>query len=495
MTSPGSSFMPIKGREPFPPATEKTPTSILSGGSRTSHHARGSKRSRVTVEEDGNIRSKRRFSRPATPSSSPFQTLRVTKSTTASNRISLPNIEGSSSGYAYHDAPQGQATAAQLPVPRTTMEQLTPYPTRRPYEHGNQPSHDAEQPIISADIAISKNVRLLSDANTGHELAVTAGAPERPAADNSIDLYPLDQGFMEEDMACLLDTVLENVQETHIPPSSVTQAWDHDSRSAVEYDPTLQYSSPLGSSEAPKGSPLIEVAGKLGDDRDDLLDDDVDWNAVYTMTSTTPKGQAIDCNQGTVLSSPRQEIADVNKHVQHDPDVEKDARPPKPFVRSPFPGKVCDRPVVPGLSSETMLRTCFRMGEMINQAVRCLSSRQDVIFELYARVTYSNRESLERKQHFQFIDLFKDQRPYPTGMLTNWRTGSRLDCHSSVFLDLRGENKMCRCMCRPIRDSENPIGFALVVLAIRETTWANIQWMKMVVCGGSHGGETATAKL
>ncbi len=132
-----------------------------------------------------------------------------------------------------------------------------------------------------------------------------------------------------------------------------------------------------------------------------------------------------------------------------------------------------------------MLRTCFRTGVMINQAARCFDSQQDVVFELYARVTYSNRASLERRQHFQFLDLFKDLRPCPSGALVNWRVGSQLDRQSSAFLSMSNGPKLCRCICKPIKDPIIPNGLYFAILSISETSWKQIEWRKMVVCGSS----------
>ncbi|KAI1380365.1 hypothetical protein F4677DRAFT_257695 [Hypoxylon crocopeplum] len=198
------------------------------------------------------------------------------------------------------------------------------------------------------------------------------------------------------------------------------------------------------------------------------------------MTSMAPKGPSTASLQRTGVD----QITRLETPTEHDAHVE-DAASLKPFVRPPFPEKVRDRSVVSGLSSDTVLRTCFRIGEMINQATRCLNDHQEVVFELFARVTYSNRESLERKQHFQFIDLFKDQYPYPAGVFTNWRAGSQVDQQSAAFLGLKDNPKMCWCMCKPVRDRKSPIRLTLVIMTIRETDWAHIEWAKRVVCGAS----------
>ncbi|KAI1416547.1 hypothetical protein F5Y13DRAFT_154198 [Hypoxylon sp. FL1857] len=543
VTPAESSFMPIDGDKPS--LIQQTMDSslhseLLSRADREVQHGLsgnpgldvqppGLKRSGTAQDEDVNAkRVKYQWSIPATPSSSPFRTLRVTKSQNISNRTLFPKVEEDASG------------GSQYPLGWTTMNQLTPYPTRREQEVVSQLDHnpvaesvdaldetsspffaeesslvpvtfpytpatvDASQDLSCANLAgtaiieptvnseyltTANNRGLWQDVNKANGLA-----KEQPPGSTNLnsgagfdleDEYPLGDGLMEEDIACLLDKAMNDVQETHMPPSSVTLAWDHDSRSAVEYDPTLKYSSPLSSSGKPKDSQSTDVAEKPNDTEYDLLDEDVDWNAVYAMASTVPKDPSTTGLQGIARPSLGDGVTYMGKPVEHSPRIKDDAMPLNPFVRPPFPEKARDRSVIPGLSSNTVLRTCFRTGEMINQAANCLNHRQDVVFELFARVTYSSRESLQRRQHFQFVDLFKDQRPYPAGVLSDWRVGSQLDRQSSVFLSTSSEPRICRCVCKPIRDPKIAIRFSLVILAIREIDWMQVRWAKKIVGGGS----------
>ncbi|KAI0120496.1 hypothetical protein F4776DRAFT_632811 [Hypoxylon sp. NC0597] len=504
--------------------------------SRLDVESQGLKRSQITYDEDSNAkRPKYQWSLPATPSSSPFQTLRVTKSRNISSRNSLSKIEEVTPGD--HDVLKDEIAGSQRPLGRTPMGQLTPHPTSRGQKYEDEPNHSpvvesanglyeisspffaddissvpitfpdtpvtidsrnkshanlaattvAELPTNSKYLTVSNNGKLCQNASDADELAKEPVESINLSSSVNINLedeYPLDDDLMEEDIACLLDTAMNNVRETHIPPSSVTLAWDHDSRSAAEYDPTLQYSSPLSLGKTGV-SQSVSVPEKLNDRQDDLLDEEVDWNAIYAMVSIAPKNPSSTGHQGMVRPSLGDGIAYIEKPIAHNPSIRDDTTPLKPFVRPPFPAKVRDRSIIPGVSSDTMLRTCFRIGEMINQAAHCLNHRQEVVFELFARVTYSSRESLQRRQHFQFIDLFKDQRPYPAGILSDWRVGSQLDRQSSTFLGTSSEPRMCRCVCRPMRDPKITIGFNLMVLAIREIDWMQIRWTKKIVCGGS----------
>ncbi|OTA92868.1 hypothetical protein M434DRAFT_386644 [Hypoxylon sp. CO27-5] len=496
-----------------------------------------SKRNQITDDENLNTkRPKYQWSLPATPSSSPFQTLRVTKSRNISSHSSLSKTEENTPSD--HDALNNEVTGTQCLLEQTPMGQLTPHPTGRDQQYENEPNHktvvesanglyeisspffdendnsvpvtfpdapvtiDSSQNLSHANLAAttaielptnSKYLTVLDDGRLWQNTSDAGELAKKPAKSVNLNLsvdinledeYPLGDDLMEEDITCLLDTAMNNVRETHIPPSSVTIAWDHDSRSAVEYDPTLQHSSPL-SLENSGVSQLVIVSEKLNSSQDDLLDEEVDWDAVYAMASIAPGDRSSAGHQEMVPPPLGDGITYMEKPTKHNLSIKDGATPLKPFVRPPFPAKVRDRSIISGVSSDTMLRTCFRTGEMINQAAYCLNHRQEVVFELFARVTYSSRESLQRRQHFQFIDLFKDQRPYPVGILSDWRVGSQLDRQSSTFLGTSAEPRICRCVCKPVRDAKIAIGFSLVVLAIREIDWMQIKWAKKIVCGGS----------
>ncbi|KAI2784307.1 hypothetical protein F4815DRAFT_208694 [Daldinia loculata] len=505
---------------------------VFSGGLIHSPQSRSLKRNRDMYEEDNGVKhSPHKLSLPAAPSSSPFQTLRVTKSGATNGSISFPKTEDAQASY---NIKQGQFVDPRYPLEHTTIEQLTPYstptvfkskgqqnrngvvgsskelhivnspplarslgrfPVTLPYtpksidaswnsSHGNLVGTTVVgRPTGLTHLTTLGNAHPCNGADNDNQILGKSSKPDNPnadASDDAQDEYPLDSDLMEEDMAYLLGTALDNVQEAHIPPSSVAQAWDRDSRSAVEYDSTLQHSSPNELS----ASHIVDMAENPNSNQDDLLDEDVDWNVVYTMTSTIPNGASSTNLQDTANPLLQEQITRTEELVERDARIE-DTTPLKPFVRPPFPEKVRDRSAVSELSPRTVLRTCFRIGELVNQAIHCLNHRQDVVFELFARVTYSSRESLQRNQHFQFIDLFKDQLPYPAGVLSNWRVGTQLDRQSAAFLGTRAEPKLCRCVCKPRRDPKVAIGLTLVVAAIREIDWAHIILAKKTVCGGS----------
>ncbi|KAI5866254.1 hypothetical protein GGS23DRAFT_377298 [Durotheca rogersii] len=503
--------------------------------------SRGAKRPRVEREDDGGeCQSKRQQCSPATPPTGPFQVLKPTKPGGVGDHHLISNT------FACHDAALSQLARYQHPYRPAYLQQMAPQQTPKPgggsqyqatrhLEVGSAAGSDITRDpplandrfLVPATTASARRTAYaarssshgdLTDTPTeprehtplsgtrlraekrGNECAGATAVLDRLPGDAITDWkdeYPVD-GLMEEEMACLLDTALNSVWEAQVPPSSVTKDWDRDSRSATEYDATLQHSSPPICSEKPKATQGgLQGVGRVeepGDVEDDLLDEGVDWNAVYAAVSTIPdNASAVNCRDAPRSSSVDQ-ISPVHNSGEVRPGVGDETRL-RPFVRPPFPEKVRDGSAILGLSSNTVLRTCFRVGEMINQSVRCLTRQHDAVFELFARVTYSNRENLERRQHFQFVDLFKDQRPYPAGILTGWRVGGRLDRQSAAFLPVKAEPRICRCLCRPKRDPKAATGLILTIISIREADWTQIRWAKKLVCGDPDGTAMASQDI
>ncbi|KAI0188790.1 hypothetical protein EV127DRAFT_313322, partial [Xylaria flabelliformis] len=267
-----------------------------------------------------------------------------------------------------------------------------------------------------------------------------------------------------------------------IPPSSI-QGWDHDSRSAAEYDPSLKYTPP----DLEEAETNIAKTEKIHSDwqteaSEDLLDEDVDWDAVMVNVDAIQRDSSIAPYPAYPESSTPEHRNACARKARDLGSHSNGARPLTAFVRPPFPDKVRDRPSVPGMSSNTLLRTCFRIDMMIKQTTYCYNHKQDVVFELYARVTYSSRETLTRRQHFQFVDLYEDREPYPAAILSNWRMGSQLDKDSSAFLDTSSGPRLCWCMCKPMRDSKAAIGWIYKVLNIREIGQEQLHWAKRIIC-------------
>ncbi|KAI1304008.1 hypothetical protein F5Y03DRAFT_358723 [Xylaria venustula] len=402
---------------------------------------------------------------PITLSQAPksFCTLKVTKP------MSKPQRLVSSEGKAVISllsrtgrVPQYQRDAP-VQISATTIERLTPHPIG--FSSSTLASCNSE--IASLEIASA-----IHNSDTGDE------------SSDSSDSYPLDEDIADDDIIQLLALTPKPIKETHIPPSSV-QAWDHGSQSAAEYDPTLKCSPPDPQETSSNSTEIEQVPETWKTNAsEDLLDEDVDWNVVLADTNELQKPPSGDCCldidvvQAVNMTVYAKKLVNVRNCLGQ-------AQPLTAFSRPPFPEKVRDRPSVSGMSSDTLLRTCFRIGAVISQTAFCFNHQQNVVFELYARVTYSSRETLSRKQHFQFVDLFKDQQPYPAATLTNWRIDSQLDKDSSAFLNTQSGPRLCWCMCKPMRDSKAAIGWTYTVLKIKEISWEQVRWAKRIICADS----------
>lgn len=155
----------------------------------------------------------------------------------------------------------------------------------------------------------------------------------------------------------------------------------------------------------------------------------------------------------------------------------------QPFVRPPFPKAVRDRSPILGLTSTTVLRTCFRIGEAINAASQTSRSNINAVVELYTRVIASSREANGGyKQMFQFADLFTDKPPYLSGTSTIWKGVGLWDQDSRVFVGEAAKGKMCRVVGRVKKGESAQGGCAMTVLSIWEVDWEDIGIAKGVVC-------------
>ncbi|OHW99072.1 hypothetical protein CSPAE12_02273 [Colletotrichum incanum] len=303
--------------------------------------------------------------------------------------------------------------------------------------------NDATQTLSNADAVMAKpfpdlDVEHLGQVTQEEEVTVKASGP---------DDYCLEDSD-EEEMAQLLAVV--DGSPAHIPPSNMAWNMDQDSRAAESFDSKLQFSTPYVNHCETSKDAFSEP---------DLLDEDVDWDVVTACakeaTSSTREHYLVEA---------------ARMHTTNALSV------PNPIVKPPFPPKMRDRSVVVGLSSATMMRTCFRIGELLNAHAKCTREKQDVALELFARVNYSNRETSAKVQHFQLRDLFTDKQPFLSGAFRGWKLNGPVDHHSSAFLGPNGKNKLCRCVCKLSEDKKAAIGRSATILSIRQTTWDEVQW-------------------
>lgn len=147
----------------------------------------------------------------------------------------------------------------------------------------------------------------------------------------------------------------------------------------------------------------------------------------------------------------------------------------KPIVRGPFPIAAQDGSPIIGLSHKLILRTCFRIGEAINQASQALHQGQDVMIELYAKVVSSQRDAAQ--QQFILGDLFHDRPPYIQGLYAAgiWKGVQLYDDDAHNLLEGR---KLCRCVGSVKRKDK---GWVMSVMNIWEADWDDVAWAEGIV--------------
>lgn len=147
----------------------------------------------------------------------------------------------------------------------------------------------------------------------------------------------------------------------------------------------------------------------------------------------------------------------------------------KPIVRPPFPESVRDRSPIIGLSSNSLLRTCFRIGEVINQSCQASKSGKRIMIEMYARILASERTGTE--QQFTFCDLFHARPPYIKGAYSAaiWKSVPLFEYDCSRLLQ---QGRICRCIGTMKREGKV---WTMTVLNIWEATWEDIEWVEAIV--------------
>ncbi|RDW85512.1 hypothetical protein BP5796_03837 [Coleophoma crateriformis] len=302
----------------------------------------------------------------------------------------------------------------------------------------------------------------------------------------------LDSAFLK------VPPFLEDIHERFVPPSSLHFSDDDDSRTREYYDPHLKFSPPNTAGTSPAkclvGSSVASPEKRLQEQIPNSESEN--WNFMRltriehaTNTFETPK--TIRKSAENIIlsrsgSTKTLERIHTNKppslvlaRVRRTSNRSHEYEPLSPFARPRFPGIIRDRSPILGLSGHTILRTCFRIGEMIREGGRCEGLRQDALIELFARVTYSARESGTSRQHFQFADLFHDRPPFPKGVLENYKSSSLAESESKVLVD-SDEELLVRCLGRLIKDRKNSC-WLLKVVNIRMTDWEEVRWTKRVV--------------
>lgn len=351
--------------------------------------------------------------------------------------------------------------------------------------------------IPSVIIQVANNLALST--HNGHVLDTDQEFLSRTLTESDHEFSVADNE--EQQMLQLTD-----IQERFSPPSSLQLPFDNSAQSPEVYDSNLKGSPPevgdrsTADNHASKyffhpktglDSALSDANGVNTSPMGNQMECDPDsrkdeWGFLHNASpqhtvaqSLSPSVIGIDANG---IPVPMDRFAGSNSpthgRMQSVLDCDDSGRP-KPFARSPFPAAVQDRPFIPGLSSATRLRTCFRIGEAIRESSMATRCRRHNFIELYARVLYASREEEGFKQTFQFGDLFHDRGPFLNGVCTSWKNSKVWDDDTKGFLGDHGNNKMARVTGKIERCGS---WWLMDVLSIWEASWDDVAHVKGIVC-------------
>ncbi|QSZ35873.1 hypothetical protein DSL72_006995 [Monilinia vaccinii-corymbosi] len=310
------------------------------------------------------------------------------------------------------------------------------------------------------------------------------------------DDFPMDADLQEEMFRLAGTNRSQDVVESFVPPPSIRLPSNGDDTDREVYDNTLQFSSPMS-----RESNLSEVARVQSTDANSpskppATSEEVDWGYI---TSSAMGPVKLQVKKPPEMDEPPKKLPAPVKPSRNSSAIKNwlddshEYLPLVPFARPKFPPLVQDRCPVNGVSAQTILRVCFRIGEMLKEGGRCNALGQDAIVELFARVNFSSREPGTTKQHFQFSDLFHDRPPFAKGLLANFKATGLAESESKVFVG-SNETLMARCLGRLKRDAKN--GTALLhIINVRVTDWEEIRWTKRIICGENQENAKDTAKL
>lgn len=143
------------------------------------------------------------------------------------------------------------------------------------------------------------------------------------------------------------------------------------------------------------------------------------------------------------------------------------------IVRSPFPKQVEDRSPVIGIAANSVLRTCFRIGDALNTGCQAVRMGKIVVIDMYARVKSSWREGAE--QRFVFSDLHHSKPPFMDGVFGSSKETIQSIHLASRFLDDEENEKMCRVIGSMRRKAGAK--WEMIIRSVRETSWAEVEYV------------------
>lgn len=352
-----------------------------------------------------------------------------------------------------------------------------------------QPSPPSISRIVSS--SPPRTMQLHDPVTLSQEVTHTASphtASPRIAVDEDDD-FPIDADLEEELLRLAGTGQAQGVVESFEPPPSLTLPRDGDDTDREVYDDALQFSSPTPRESFSDRTALAKPTDESSPSKPPATQEDADWRYITSTAFRSVKAPAIQSSEVLVKplkSIPLEKLPTLVQPIQTNTskiwlDDSHEYQPLAPFARPKFPQLVQDRCPINGLSSQTILRVCFRIGEMLREGGRCNALGQDAIIELFAHVNFSSREPGTSKQHFQFADLFHDRPPFAKGILANFKTTGLAESESKIFIE-SSESLMARCMGRVKKDIKTG-SWLLHIMNVRVTDWEEIRWTKRIVCG------------
>ncbi|KAA8566008.1 hypothetical protein EYC84_009809 [Monilinia fructicola] len=365
----------------------------------------------------------------------------------------------------------------------------------RPPSKGNMLQTSIQSSIPSDQLEVTIARRKTMQCN--HPITLpqaVIGATSSLSVVDEDDEFPIDAELKEEMFRLAEASRSQDVVESFVPPSSVRLPSDGDDTDREVYDNTLQFSSPTSRESNTGDIARVQSTDVYSPSKPPSTNEEVDWGYITSSAMVSVQGPI---RKPPEIHSPPGKLVEPNQNtsaiVRGWFDDSHEYLPLVPFARPRFPSLVQDRCPVNGVSAQTILRVCFRIGEMLKEGGRCNALGQDAIIELYARVNFSSREPGTTKQHFQFSDLFHDRPPFAKGILSNFKTTGLAESESKVFIE-SNETLMARCLGRVKKDVKNG-AWLLHIINIRVTDWEEIRWAKRIVCGENEENAKDSTKL
>ena len=143
------------------------------------------------------------------------------------------------------------------------------------------------------------------------------------------------------------------------------------------------------------------------------------------------------------------------------------------ITRKPFPTHTKDRSPVSGLSADAVLRTCFRIGEALNEGCQAVRLGRDMLIELYARVIESRSEE-NSVQRLQLHDCFHDRPPFLDAVLDDGKDYKLWSRSANGTMMAEGSGTLCKLVGKMRR---RDLKWEFAVLNTRQVSWNDVEYV------------------